>query len=65
MICISLDFVSGVDCGDLALTEVKILTQPSDFHCFGELELGLGPVLAHMCGPGTWAEIIAIVEPRS
>ena len=31
-------------------------------HCFEELELGPGPALAHMCGPGTWAEIIAIVS---
>ena len=36
-----------------------------DFHCLGELELGPWPALAHMCGPDTWAEIIAIVEPQS
>ena len=35
--------------------------QPSDFHCFGELELGPWPAFAHMYGPGTWEEIIAIV----
>ena len=56
-----LDFVSG----DLALTELQILKQPSDFHCFEELEVGPGPALAHMCRPGTSAEIIAIVEPQS
>ena len=28
-------------------------TRPSDFHCFGELELGPGPTLAHVCWPGT------------
>ena len=60
-----LDFVSG----DLALTGMFILTRPSDFHCFGKLELGRWPTLALMCasGPGRWAEItsIAIVEPRS
>ena len=36
----SLDFV----CGNLVLTELLILTQTSDLHCFGELEvLNLGP----------------------
>ena len=41
--------------------------QPSGFHLFGELELGPWPALApgHMCRPGTWAEIIVIVEPWS
>ena len=42
-----------------------MLTTPSEFHCFGELELGPWPALAHVWGPGTWAEIIAIVEPQS
>ena len=42
-----------------------MLTRPSDFHCFGELELGPWPALAHMWGPGTWAEIISIAEPQS
>ena len=36
---------------------------PSYFRCFGELELWPGPALAHICWPGTWAEIIAIAEP--
>ena len=53
-----LDFVSG----DLALTEWEILTRPSNFHCFGELEPWPWPALAHLC---TWAEIIGSVEPLS
>ena len=57
-----LDFLSG----NFALTELWILTQPSDFSCFGELELGAslgpGPALAHMCRAGTWAEIIVSVN---
>ena len=44
---------------------VVILTQPSDLHCFGELELGPWPALAYMRGPGTWAESRAIVEGQS
>ena len=32
---------------------------------FGEVELGPGPAFAHMCWPGTWAEIVAIAEPQS
>ena len=37
------------------------------FYCFasGELECWPGPALAHMCRPGTYTEIIAIVEPWS
>ena len=31
----------------------------------GELELWPGPALGHMCWPGTWPEIIAIIEPQS
>ena len=42
---IFLDFVSG----NLVLTELQILTWPSDFHCFGEIKLLPGPTLAHMC----------------
>ena len=43
----------------------KFLTLLSDFHCFGEFKLGPGPTHAHMCGPGTSAEIIVIVVPWS
>ena len=56
-----LDFVSGY----LALTELQILTRPSDFHCLGELELWPWTALIHMCWAGIWAEILAIVEPQS
>ena len=62
---LSLFFFLDNVCGDLALTELQILTQPSNFHYFGELELWPWPTLAYMCWPGTWAEIIAIVEPQS
>ena len=34
-----------------SVAESYILTQPSDFHCFGELELGPRQALAHMCWP--------------
>ena len=29
----------------------------TNIQCFGELELGPGPALTHMCGPGTWAAL--------
>ena len=41
--------------------------QPSYFYCFGKLEIWpeLELFFLYMCWPGTLAEIIAIVEPRS
>ena len=56
-----LDFVSG----DLALIRVVNLNMTIWLPLFGELELGPGPALSHMCWPGTWTEIIAIVKNQS
>ena len=58
-------FFLGFLSSDLALTKLLTLTLPSNLHCFEELKLGPWPALAHKCWPGTWAEIIAIVEPQS
>ena len=58
-------FFLGFRQGRSRANKVVSINTTIHLHCFGELELGPGPALAHMCWPGTKAEIIAIVEPRS
>ena len=47
---VSLFFCSWISS---VLTELYILTLPSNFHCFGALGVGPRPALANMCWPGT------------
>ena len=51
-----------VECDKMQLSNVCV--EEFSYYLSG-LELGTWPTLAHMRWSGTWAEIIAIVEPGS